>query len=260
MLTREQLSIVAKKYNIGLAVQERDYIQSVFLYLLSRETQDLCFKGGTCLRIVYGLNRFSEDLDFNFVNDEDKVKSLFLSSVDNLKTFGIEAKARDAQFFRGCFSFDLSFQGPLFDGASTTKNKIKVDVSMREEEAETERPLVDLTHAYPDIPVFSIFCLALSHILAEKIRALLIRGKPRDLYDVWFLLRKDVHPDIKLVNKKLALYDVTFNKEKLLNIINGMEAAWKRDLSALLPAMTEFADVRKMVIEQVQKLVLSKIK
>ena len=253
MLTREQVSIIAKKYNIGFAVQERDYIQSVFLYLLSRETQGLCFKGGTCLRMVHNLNRFSEDLDFNFVNDKDKVRSLFLGSVDNLRTFGIEAKARDKRFFQSWFSFDLSFQGPLFDGASTTKNKIKVDVSMREEEVEIEKPLIDLTHTYPDIPVFSISCLALSHILAEKIRALLVRGKPRDLYDVWFLLRKNVHFDIELVNRKLALYALPFSEEKLFNVINRMEAIWKRDLSALLPAIIEFADIRRTVIEQIRK-------
>lgn len=30
--------------------------------------------------------------------------------------------------------------------------------------------------------------LTLEHLMAEKVRALLVRGKPRDLYDVWLLL------------------------------------------------------------------------
>ena len=50
--------------------------------------------------------------------------------------------------------------------------------------------------------------------LAEKIRALLVRGKPRDLYDIW-LLRQGVSPDAALIARKLALYEITWSREAL---------------------------------------------
>lgn len=51
--------------------------------------------------------------------------------------------------------------------------------------------------------------------LAEKIRALLVRGKPRDLYDIWLLLRQGVLPDAALIARKLALYGITWSREAL---------------------------------------------
>lgn len=55
--------------------------------------------------------------------------------------------------------------------------------------------------------LFAVTALALNHLLAEKVRALLVRGKPRDLLGVWLLLRQGVEPDLALVEQKLALHD-----------------------------------------------------
>jgi len=65
MLTRQQLQKIAQRHRIGLQAQERDYVQHLLLNQLYYRSQDLIFKGGTALRLVYGGNRYSEDLDFN---------------------------------------------------------------------------------------------------------------------------------------------------------------------------------------------------
>lgn len=52
----------------------REYLQHKLLQILfdSEYANELCFLGGTCLRIVHGNTRFSEDLDFdNFSIAED---------------------------------------------------------------------------------------------------------------------------------------------------------------------------------------------
>ncbi|EFD92374.1 MAG: hypothetical protein BJBARM5_0891 [Candidatus Parvarchaeum acidophilus ARMAN-5] len=46
---------------------EKSYLQTLLLYeLYARFEKSLVFKGGTALKFFYGLNRFSEDLDFTY--------------------------------------------------------------------------------------------------------------------------------------------------------------------------------------------------
>jgi len=61
MLTRRQIQRFSIAEGIPLYNIERDYIQTLFLYKLYSYTSDFFFKGGTCLRMGYKLNRYSED-------------------------------------------------------------------------------------------------------------------------------------------------------------------------------------------------------
>ena len=62
-----------------------------------------------------------------------------------------------------------------------------------------------------------VLTLSLNEIVAEKMRALLQRKKPRDVFDVWFLInQKRIKLDKNLLQKKLQRrYDVApFGKKK----------------------------------------------
>lgn len=250
MLTKEQLQKLADRHHIGKSAQERDYIQSVFLYLLYRETQDFYFKGGTCLKVVYGSPRYSEDLDFNCNLERDKVKSYLLDTVLRLKTFGIEAETRKVKFLESGFTFDLSFKGMLFNGRAMTKNKIRIDVSLRREKVKLIKKIIDLKYEYPDIPPFSITSLSLDYIFAGKFRALATRGKPRDLWDIWYLFKTGKKPDITLVNERLKLYNEKFSTEKIKeNLERITEEAWTNDLKALLPQFVELDEAKKEILQ-----------
>ena len=50
---------------------------------------------------------------------------------------------------------------------------------------------------------FELRVLRVDELLAEKVRAVMTRDKPRDVYDVWLLLRNGVKLDKGLVEKKL---------------------------------------------------------
>lgn len=57
----------------------REYLQYKILEIVyeSPFATDLCFLGGTCLRIVHGNRRFSEDLDFdNILLEEENFKDV----------------------------------------------------------------------------------------------------------------------------------------------------------------------------------------
>jgi predicted nucleotidyltransferase component of viral defense system len=245
MLTRAQIQRLAQRNHVGIQVQERDYLQHLLLSLLYARSQALIFKGGTALRLVYRGNRYSEDLDFNGPDDVEALRHLWRDVVADLGDFGIQAEVRNEWESDVGFSFDVSYQGPLYDGRDRSKSKVRMDVSCRLEPVETWRELV--TSEYDDVRPFVVTVLTLEHLMAEKVRALLVRGKPRDLYDVWLLLSQGVSPDRALIERKLALYEMAFSAEVLEEALARVRADWERDLRPLLPQFVAYEDVRRGV-------------
>ncbi len=135
------------------------------------------------------------------------------------------------------YSLDVSYQGPLYDGRNRSKGKVRVDVSRRFEPVETRRELVH--SEYDDVRPFVVTVLTPEHLLAEKVRALVVRAKPRDLYDVWLLLSQGVALEPALVERKLALYDLTLTTTTLDPALAQAAADWERDLRPLLPQYVE---------------------
>ena len=63
MISKEDLKQYSKIIGFNLGQTETDYLQHLFLLLMSRHLYgELVFKGGTALQKAYGLNRFSVDL------------------------------------------------------------------------------------------------------------------------------------------------------------------------------------------------------
>jgi len=241
MLTRAQIQRLAQRHGISAQTQERDYIQHLLLFLLYTRSQKLVFKGGTALRVVYHGNRYSEDLDFNAPVEVEESKKLWGVVLDDLGDFGIIAEMRAGWQSEVGTSFDVSFQGPLYDGRDRTKSKVRVDISLRQEGIETRRELV--TPEYDDIRPFVVTVLSQEHLLAEKVRALLMRAKPRDLYDIWLLTTQGVRPVHDLIAGKLASYQIKLTRGVLEAALSQAQADWERDLHPLLSQQLRWEDV-----------------
>ncbi len=69
-MEKNELIQYKTKTNYNLSQLELDYYQHLILSRLFEKFNTICFKGGTCLQKCYGIKRFSEDLDFNFVDIE----------------------------------------------------------------------------------------------------------------------------------------------------------------------------------------------
>ena len=246
MLTKTQIQRIAQRHGVGMQVQERDYLQHLILWLLYSSSQELIFKGGTALRLVYGGNRYSEDLDFNGPDDVAMLQSLWEKVVAGLEDFGVVAEVRNTWASDVGYSFDISFRGPLYDGRDHSKGKVRVDVNQRPEEVETRRELV--ASEYDDVRPFVVTVLTLEHLMAEKVRALLVRSKPRDLYDIWLLLHRGTQPDAALIDRKLALYGMALEPGALGEALEQIRAEWERDLRPLLPQFVPYQDVRETIV------------
>lgn len=246
MLTRTQIQRMAQRNGIGMQVQERDYIQHLVLWLLYSRSQDLIFKGGTALRIVYGGPRYSEDLDFNGPDDVTLLRGLWDRVVSGLLDFGVASESRNEWTSEVGYSFDISFCGPLYDGRDRSKGKVRVDINRRQEQVETCRELV--TSDYADVRPFVVTALTPAHLMAEKIRALLMRRKARDLYDVWLLLKQGIQPGRDLIEQKLSIYGIEWSPGSLSGALDRVSVEWERDLGHLLPQAIPYEVARANVI------------
>lgn len=252
MLTRAQIQRLAQRHGIGVQAQERDYIQHLLLFLLYSKSQSLVFKGGTALRIVYKGNRYSEDLDFNGQANVASIKELWQGVLRDLRDFGVNAEIRYEWQSDVGYSFDVSYQGPLYDGRDRTKGKVRVDISTRQEKVDTQRELI--TSEYDDIRPFVATVISLEHLMAEKVRALLMRSKARDVYDIWLLTNQRVRMNQALVRKKLVLYDVSLSKANLEGALEKAKADWTRDLRPLLPQLVTWKDAIAKVAPALSEL------
>jgi predicted nucleotidyltransferase component of viral defense system len=210
MIPKSELLNQAK--NLGLLPQviEKDYVLGWVLAGISDHPQlknNWIFKGGTCLKKAYFEEyRFSEDLDFT-VLDQKQIALPFLTEVFReisawvYEESGIQIPETKIEFElyktkreQVSCQGKLSYIGPLTPTSPRQWPRIKLDLTANE--ILVGKPLeFELYHPYSDLPKSGIHILSYSYseIFAEKIRALVERTRPRDLYDVIHLFHHLEH-------------------------------------------------------------------
>ncbi len=251
MLKRRELEKLKTLTGFDLWQTEKDYLQHLFLLFLSGHVKkELVFKGGTALQKVYGLNRFSIDLDFT-LNGELDAGEIIGKITRDFKNFGFGSGFRHDTKKTGD-TFILKTEGPLYDGREKTLSTLRVEVSSR------ERLLVrpfwkEIVPFYGDLRPYITYVMHLEEILAEKVRAIMTRAKARDVYDLWFLLEKGVEFDTSLVKKKLEFYGREWEPREFSEHLAIRKALWKPELEPLVTRLPRFSGVRKRILEKVPK-------
>lgn len=224
--------------NIGFA--EKDYFQEIIMLGISREAPDLVFKGGTALYKLHGLNRFSEDLDFSGKIDKTTVRRIS----GYIKDFGYETDFLIKTMKTGTLLTFIT-QGFLYHGTPESKARIQMDVSRTS--INLDPNWHQFFSLYPDIPSFKLKAMALEEILTEKVRALLVRNKARDAYDIWYLLSKGIRVDVFLIRQKLELYNLKLDKSTLNAALKVCKEGWNRELKAFLIEVPVFMDIKQRI-------------
>lgn len=217
MLTKEQLQELSKKKKTNEYVVSREFLQILLLKELFSNSfsEKVYFKGGTCIRLMYGGSRFSEDLDFTVgINEEDFEKEIgrFFKRMSNI--YPVQFKKKESVSGR-------TYLATIKTDFLKQKVYIKLDFSFREEILQPVQKIVE-KNEYPIIFKSFVNCLSLDEIFAEKIRAFLSREKYRDVYDLWVLLELGAKYRKKLVDSKLAYYDFEYSKEDILGRIESL--------------------------------------
>jgi predicted nucleotidyltransferase component of viral defense system len=175
----------------------REIMQEVVLAALGRTEffKDALFQGGTCLRIIYGLNRFSEDMDFILkeTNPDFELQPHLRAVSDELKAYGCDIavvdRSRAGVAVRKAFLKDDSLGKILrlqYADASGPARQIRIRL-----EVDTNPPSGSRVEIkYVDFPfVSSVAVQDKPSLFAGKLHALLCREyvKGRDWYDfLWY--------------------------------------------------------------------------
>ncbi len=184
-----------------------EYLQTQILKALSLSTfnDSLSFLGGTCLRFAYGIDRFSEDLDFDLMKkDGFDIEALSVDIKGRLELMGFEIDTRTKTtenihiiFFR----FRNVLQEFGLDVEANEKILIKFEIDFDPYASiSTETKFSDSFNERFPMQVNS-----LETLFAQKVVAIVFRPyqKGRDFYDlVWFLSQRGLEPNYSIFKEK----------------------------------------------------------
>lgn len=232
MLDQENAHVLASQLHIDVFTVYREYLQLIFLKYFYKEkfTEKVYFKGGTSLHFLFGSFRFSEDLDFTSLISKKELQKLVTNT---MRAIGQEVEGVE---FKESESIRDSFTGRIFQKISEFNFPltIRLDFSLRESPFFIDTSFIETI--FPIGPYPNIAHLQAKEIMAEKIRALIIRCKGRDLFDLWFMLSKNISIDWEMVNKKMELYHKTADIKILREVVENMSGEnLKNDLAKFLP-------------------------
>lgn len=250
MLDKNTAKKLAKELKIDLFTIYREYLQLLFLkyFYAKSESEKTFFKGGTAIRLLLGSFRFSEDLDFTCLLTPQSLNDLVEGAIRDMCTEveGVSFKRLESvanSFTCKIFQRLEEFSFPL---------TIRLDFSLREKPIFTDTSYIG--SIFPIGPYPQVTCLKDKEMLAEKIRALAIRGRGRDIFDLWYLLTKRIGIDWELVNKKMLFYKEEINLAELITIIEKMPLKHiKSDLTRFLPIS------HRDLVNKMQELTIKKL-
>jgi predicted nucleotidyltransferase component of viral defense system len=250
----------ARKGRLPTALIEKDYVLSVLLIYISKlpESKDLVFKGGTALRKAYFPGyRLSADLDFTGQIDNRTTIKPALEKLQNTEMEGVTFLKISDMTLEGTNSLRLSVQYESRIGTTPGKrhvDNVKLDfnygnkIYLAPDKRKVSSP------AEYSLDECEICIMRIEEIISEKIHAVYKRPKPRDLYDLNYLLEKGNLPDLALVNRKLEPLGLKFEMGEFTKHVEKLRANWARDMKGLLPAVPPFDKVAKQVLERIGKI------
>lgn len=202
MISFEDLDSIAVAQQTRLSNIVTDYVQVLFLYAFYRQKQAVhfFFKGGTALHLVFRSPRFSEDLDFTartydcWLFEDVLNQALVFIEKAGLNVEVVESKPTSG----GCLAI-FSAAGHKFSTRIQTEVSLRTPKNVRGESYLVKNEFM---------PPFEVQVLEKSALVAGKIEALLARRKPRDFYDLYFMLRSGMTTKIPLEKRHKIISEI----------------------------------------------------
>jgi len=240
----EKIEQMLKRYELNTIHDHenalKEIIQEIVLLGLWRSKfyEKAVFYGGSALRILYKLDRFSEDLDFSLIAPEKdfNIKKYLGAVKSELELWDFEVFTEEKNKKNG------STINSAFIKANTLIHLLKIDVNLKTHKNAVMKIKLEVDqdpaigfaselkyHLHP-IP-FTIKTMALPSLFAGKMHALLCRTrrtniKGRDWYDLIWFVKNNIPCDLYYLKNKMAQtghIDVSeaLTKEKLIEFLSG---------------------------------------
>ncbi len=244
MIPERELRRIAARIGLGVGRAEQEYVLLCVLDALSWTpplSETFCLKGGTALRLLYFADwRHSVDLDFSVLpqlltTDLQPIVEDWFGQAGALH--GVEVRLVDFHRADGAVRMRARFAGPL-----RHPGRLLFDLTLDEPILLPPQRRPVLASPFPGLRP-TVLCYSLEEILAEKMRSILQRGKARDYYDVWRLLKEKASSlDVPLV-RQLLIQKCRHKELKAPELLDFLlpqrlaeaEVYWEQDLIAQLP-------------------------
>jgi len=218
MIQEEEIERLTAKNQTSKINVYREYCQHLFLSYLYRQKEagnTFFFKGGTALRLIYGSPRFSEDLDFSSPGgDVGKIENIVENTLNEIEHEAIKVDITESKKTIGGYLAIIEFD------LTSYKIPLKIEVSFREKKAKGEITSITSEFTTP----YTVVMFSKKDLVGQKIQALLTRAKPRDFYDLYFLIRAS------LLGK-----EEKDNLEKIFALVRKTDISFKKELQQFLP-------------------------
>jgi len=208
----------------------KEYLQLMILDHLATTPyiNKVSFIGGTNLRLIQGIDRFSEDLDFDCKDlSEDEFLTMTDSVVSYLQHNNIDVETRDKPNPKlTAFRRNLYFPQMLFDlglsGHREERLLLKVEAQDQGVYYTPEVATINRMGFFFNIqvPPLDILC-------AMKFAAILSRQKGRDFYDTIFLLSK-TKPNMEFLQARTGIHSLEELKSKVAKRMEEVDLNHKK--------------------------------
>ena len=255
MITRPDIVERVSEWQLTEEVVEKDYVLGWLLWGFGSDPvlgDQWVFKGGTCLKKCYiETHRFSEDLDFTVLpggpyrpGQIEPLLGRTLARVHDAS--GIDFSSREPAL--RLRPDELSTEGRVYYiGPRRTPQAARVKLDITANETVVRPPVLrEIAHPYPDGPLPGrVRCYSFEELFAEKIRAMAQRARPRDLYDIINLFRRNdlrLYPELirQALEEKCAAKGIaTPTAADFVGspLITALEGDWSQMLAHQLPAL-----------------------
>jgi len=215
----------------------KEYLQLMILDYISSSPYagKLCFIGGTNLRLVHGIDRFSEDLDFdckNMTGEEFKTMTDDVLFFLRMNDFNVETRDRENPKLTA-FRRNFYFPSLLFEMNLTghRDERFLIKIEAQDQGVDYMPDMVDIKGCgffFPiQVPPIGVLC-------SMKLSALLARAKGRDFYDTMFLLSR-TKPEYDFLNKRCGIGTLDKLKVHICEMLKTVDLKTKsRDFEHLL--------------------------
>ncbi len=216
--------------------RQKEQLKVRFLRLLNATPlyEQLVLRSGSALHGVYLHERYTEDLDF----------------------FAPPTIAEDfpAAFHSVGLSLEKRGAGitPVYAAPGLAQGRVEIGVDVLAMSYPEESFLVPETHTFRAVSgeTASVRTYTLPALLARKLRYVMWRRYAVDFYDLWIGLDKcpECAPEMREIVRRREL-DGTggerYRAEGAMVNFAGLEASWREELTALMPRVPEFGQVRR---------------
>ncbi len=243
-----------------LSLLEKDYYITILLSGINRVSEELVFKGGTCLsKIYYSYYRLSEDLDFSMnLPAGDITRAVRRNTIkpvkENIRSFAqgfgmkIEVVDKAGHNESKQYIYVIDYDSVVLGNNQSIKLEIGLRFNPFLPTAKQKVKHVFL-HPFTQEPLFDggmVNCLAVKELVAEKLRAASTRLTiaPRDFYDLGYLLKAGFNfqdKELRRLFRRKLVEDGFDNELKKYRINLGRSKKELADMSSRLEA--ELLDV-----------------